>query len=359
MQTGTKGILFAVCAAAPIMCKAQAANAGPDTRSGTGVPIYASVRAADGKLLTGLQPGDFSVLQDKSPAIVTSVREMTPSIRPVKVVIVMDAINQDAIAFARARTEVGRFLRANGGHLAYPTRLVVSADSGVTSQARFTADGNATAAALDRIATGLRTYNQSTGTVGAGPRMSASLNLLRQLATNQETAQAHTVILWMSSGWPMLAEVDLELSRHQKEQLLNAVVEFTNLLRQQDVTLNSIDPLGGDAVDPMHANRYEAYLAGVREWVHVAYANLGLQVLAVHSGGRAIHSNNDIPGAMALCVSDAADQYRLNVNTPATTRRDVYHSLSVQVSRPGAVARSETGYYAEPANRQRLLDVRP
>jgi VWFA-related protein len=75
---------------------------------------------------------------------------------------------------------------------------------------------------------------------------------------------------------------------------------------------------------------------------------MALQVLATQTGGRVIHTTNDLTNAMSTCASDAEAYYILSFDAPRADHADEFHSLAVTVDKPGAVARTRTGYYNQP-----------
>jgi hypothetical protein len=72
-------------------------------------------------------------------------------------------------------------------------------------------------------------------------------------------------------------------------------------------------------------------------------------VLAVQSGGQAINSTNDfLSGVIAKCIAENEADYFLSFSAPPAMHPDEYHGLKITVDRPGAIARTRTGYYSEP-----------
>jgi VWFA-related protein len=120
-------------------------------------------------------------------------------------------------------------------------------------------------------------------------------------------------------------------------------------LRQANVTVYSIDPLGL-ADFGVRTSYYEEFLKGVPFAKRAVPGDLGLQVLAVQTGGRALNTTNDIMTAIASCAADAEAFYIISFQQPKPDHPDEYHSIEVKVDKPGATARTRTGYYAEPLN---------
>jgi hypothetical protein len=98
--------------------------------------------------VSGLQQQDFTLLDNKVPQNIASFRavEGSRSQAPVRVIVLIDAINADYHTIAFERGEIDKFLRANAGHLAYPTTLVFLTDSGTQIQQDFSTDGNSLSA---------------------------------------------------------------------------------------------------------------------------------------------------------------------------------------------------------------------
>jgi len=76
--------------------------------------------------------------------------------------------------------------------------------------------------------------------------------------------------------------------------------------------------------------------------------NLGLQVLAIQSGGRVPDPSNDLAGQIAACIADIGPYYTLSFAPPAPAQPNEYHDLKVQVGKPDLSARTSTGYYNQP-----------
>jgi hypothetical protein len=78
------------------------------------------------------------------------------------------------------------------------------------------------------------------------------------------------------------------------------------------------------------------------------YGNLALQVLAEHSGGRALTTGSDILGELNIAVNEAGPYYELEFHAPATAQPNEYHALDVRVTRPHTKVLTVAGYYANP-----------
>jgi hypothetical protein len=72
-------------------------------------------------------------------------------------------------------------------------------------------------------------------------------------------------------------------------------------------------------------------------------------VFAIHSGGRAFDLPADLTQEINSCVAEAKAYYTLGFGPPNAERTDEYHDVEVKIDQPHLKARTNTGYYAEPA----------
>ena len=72
------------------------------------------------------------------------------------------------------------------------------------------------------------------------------------------------------------------------------------------------------------------------------------KVLAIESGGLVLDRSDDLAGQIESCVREAGVFYTLSLNPSHADHVDEYHSLQVQIDRPGLTARTTTGYYDQP-----------
>lgn len=332
----------------------QPRPAGPPVPSprGTDRQITLDVQVANksGAPVRGLQKQDFTVLDDKQAKVIRSFHAVDGNTTetPVEVVLVIDAVNTPFNAITYARSELKKFLLKNGGKLAQPVSLVVFSDNGTKIQEGSSRDGNALASLYDQYETGLRFLNRSQGVYGAAERFDMSIKTLMSLVSYEEKQPGRKLMIWFSPGWPMLSGPNIQLSSKDEREIFNSIVAASTGLRQARITLYSIDPHGPEEAGNIKVSFYEEFLKGITSASHAWPGNLGLQVLAVQSGGRVFNSSNDLTGAIENCVSDANSFYTLSLDTDKPDHADEYHALQVEIDKPGATARTRTGYYAEP-----------
>ena len=314
--------------------------------------IYLDVVASEknGPPVAGLQQQDFTVLDNKSPQPITSFEAFTGREAPIQVILVIDAINTPTEYLGYQRNQIDNFLRAEGGHLAYPVAIAVATDKGVQMVAELSTDGNALSAALDKDNIAMRFINRSAGFYGAADRLGISLQGLRQLADSSVKRPERRILVWISPGWPLLSGPEVELTSKQQQQLFDDIVSFSTQLRLARITLYSVNPIGaGESV--FRGSYYQEFLKGVSKPSQVNAGNLALPVIALQSGGLALDFNNDMSALLQKCVSDSAPYYEISFDAAPSERPNEYHALEVKLDKPGVTARTSQGYYAQPSPR--------
>jgi VWFA-related protein len=309
------------------------------------ISIDVEVTDKSGHVIGGLKPEDFTLLDNKQPTSILDFREIDArdSSEPVHVIIVIDMINTGFDAVAREREQLGEFLKQDGGRLAHPTTLAMLTEKGIKMQQSSTLDGNVLLASLNGANSELRMVGRSAGFWGAADRLNWSLDQLTQLTAYEAGQPGRKLALFISPGWPMLAWAGVDATDKQRKWVFNAIVGLTNGLREADMTLYSLDPFQLGRTDPFY---YQNFLKPVASQNKAEFGNLGLQVLAQHSGGLVQVMGMDILGELNTAMRDASACYRLTFAAPPADRRNEYHELRLQVDKPGAQVRTTAGYYA-------------
>jgi VWFA-related protein len=310
--------------------------------------ITVNVLATDGtgQPLAGLQASDFMLQDNGKPQPITEFRAVSPTAQPeaVHVMIVLDMINEDFATASRAREQIDEFLAQNGGQLSYPTVILAMTPGGVHALNQWTRDGKTLAANFDKLSTTLRAANHE-GFSAASFRMEGSLGQLSQIAALGARTPGKKLLLVISPGWPMLPVAGDLATLRERRWTFNSIVQLSNGLREGKIALYSLDPHVLGSANPFY---YQIYLKGVAWMDKASYGNLALQVLAEHSGGRALTSGHDILGELNRAVNEAGPYYELTFRASETTPPNEYHALKVLVTRPKATALTVAGYYANP-----------
>ncbi|MGB9068131.1 MAG: hypothetical protein WCC21_06145 [Candidatus Acidiferrales bacterium] len=98
----------------------------------------------------GLKEQDFTVLDNQSPSPITSFHAFTGHPEPLEVLIVIDAVNSSLVGVNIEHAAIAKFLRTEGGALAYPVALAAFTERGIQIVGNFSLEGNSLANALDR-----------------------------------------------------------------------------------------------------------------------------------------------------------------------------------------------------------------
>jgi VWFA-related protein len=323
-------------------------NTAPAQPANAKITLDVVVSPKSGPPVADLQQQDFTLLDNNAPQTITSFKAVTGREAPIQVVLVIDAVNASYQTVAVARPEIDKFLRAEGGRLAYPVALVIFTDKGTQGLGSFSTDGNALSAALDQADVGLRSITRSAGFYGATERFGFSIQTLGQLVEKMAPLPGRKIMLWLSPGWPLLSGPRVELDTKQQQQLFADIVSLSTQLLQAGVTLYNVNPLGnGESLGSV--SYYKDFVKGVSKPSQVAVGNLGLPVLATQSGGEVLNFNNDVASLLQQCLSDSAPYYEISFDPPPSDKRDEYHHLEIKLAKPGLTARTRQGYYAQPS----------
>lgn len=337
-------ILFA--AALPAQQTVSAPPASPNADSSE-VQLDVVATPKNGPPAAELRREDFTVLDNKVPQPITAFKAMGGNDVPVHVLLVIDAVNTSYENIAYERQEIDKYLKANGGHLAYPTALAVFTDTNTQMQQGFTTDGNGLSQDLDKYGIGLRDIRRSAGFYGAAERFSLSLSALNQVAAREASIPGRKLVLWVSPGWPLLSGPGVQLSAKQQQQLFADIVGISHALRQARITLYSLDSYGANE-NLARADYYQSFVKGVSKPSQVDIGDLSLQALAVQSGGLALNTTG-VHQMIERCVADASAYYELTYRPlPTEAPATYYHHIEVKLSQSGLTPRTRQGYYTQP-----------
>lgn len=336
-----------------LLCSAAAASS---QQSATPPPAPATnqifldvvVTPKSGPPVADLQQQDLTLLDNKSSQPITSFKVVPGREAPAEIIIVIDAVNTGFRTLSFERTQLSKFLRSEGGHLAYPIALVVFTDKGIQIVGNFSSDGNSLGDTLDHSDIGLRDLTRAAGFYGAAERLQLCLKVFRQLAESEARRPGRKIMVWLSPGWPLLSGPRVELDSKEQATIFSDVVSLTTQLQRAGVTVYNVNPLGATE-GLLRTNYYKDFLKGVTKPNQVVAGNLGLQVFAIQSGGLVLDFSNDVAALLQQCISDVAPYHEISFAAPAAERPDEYHHLEIKLAKPGLTARTRPSYCAQPA----------
>jgi len=336
--------------------RAQLSSPASDTLQGL-INLDVVVTDNSGKLISGLRPEDFALLDNGQPQTIISFHEFdgisSKPDPPVGVILLIDTVKMPFDLAAFEREEVERFLRRNGGHLGQPVSIFGLSDTGFWTLAQPSGDGNALAGeiASDRLVFIRRRQLLGNGTgefVDQDPAGLQALKALGDIATAERRKPGKKLLLWIGPGWNIGSAMDFEpkKTRDPKQDTFNTIYWFSTLLREARISLFNFTVGQSDPVS--RSDLYMRFLTGVESALQSSIKNLDRKVLAVQSGGRVLRPGNDLVSQIDDCIQEGRAFYTLSFNPSHADRPSEYHSLQVQIGQPGLKARTKTGYYDQP-----------
>ena len=339
-------LLFALVLAAPACAPAQGSMPPQNATPSQGIRIAVAVDTKSGQPVAGLAQQDFTVLDNKTPRPITSFKVLGAASEPVHIILLVDAVNMPFQALSYARQGIEKYLKSNEGKLAYPTTLAILTDNGAQIAEGFSSDGNALNDIFHSQQIGLRQITRASEW-GGSERLQISLQAFHQLAAFAAGIPGRKVVIWISPGWPLISGPNVTLSARDAQHIFNDVVSISNQLRQDKLTLYNVNPAGVDE-SLARADLYQAFLKAPTKPNTIEPGALGLQVLAIHSGGIAIESNSDVAGNIETCLNEFRSWYEIEFDPLPADRPNEYHHIEVRLDQRTLTAHTTDGYYANP-----------
>jgi len=332
----------------------------PATMQNAAAPVerapLALVTAADGRIqldvvvtdvsgnpVAGLQPRDFSLLDEGKPRKIVSFAAFDGAkARPdpqVEVILMIDALNNGFVEMGYIRQGVEKYLRQNGGHLTQPTSIVRLTTSGMETVSHASLDGNT----LADLVKGLGASTRPTGIYTFPP----SMNSLLRLAQDEASRPGRKLLIWLGTGWPtppVVRETYTQVDERDQRANYNMMVLISKALLDGHVVL-----YGGYTASEFYLRDY---MKDVRKASDVDPRAFSLDVMAYKSGGRgelsSINRDSEVTDAINHTVAEANAYYELSFNPPQTKRADEFHALRVTVDKAGLTVRTASGFYDQP-----------
>jgi VWFA-related protein len=327
---------------------AASAQQAPVTAATPAHVMHLDIAVRDGgnRPVGGLGKSDFTLIDNKIARSIQTFAYVEQEKQPASILIVIDAVNAPAPAVSYQRDQLVKFLRANDGHLAYPTSVAILTDQNVMSNKQASTDGNELADGLAKADIGLRIIRRDSGFYGAQDRMTISLNALQQILATQEKLPGRKLLIWVSPGWPLISGAEVNLTDKEHNNIYAQVMHISTELRENRITLYNVNTWGANE-SVGRALYYREFVKGVSKPSQTDLADLGLQVLAEQTGGL-VQNSNDLTLMLRQCELDAGAHYEISFDTPAADKNVEYHAVEVRVDRPGVTARTRQGYYTTP-----------
>jgi len=299
------------------------------------IPVELDVVATDaqGRPQAGLGARDFSIHDDEQVESVESVRAFDGSADkgdPVQVLLVLDLVNTTAEELPTLRGQVASFLRENGGQLAYPVSLIQFLPQELQIQSQPMTNGNGLARAVDRL-------EPLAGAQDVDP-FNASLEALGAILDAEANKPGRKLLIWVGHGWPTPNVLGQTASARDENQNWETLVSLTDRLREEQMVL--FGGRGGESVQINSA-------AGMRSAAMMNLGNLGLEALAVRSGGWGFTMpiGGNLAAELDKMVATAEPYYRISYTASHGDSQDTFHTIKIDVNRAGLTVRGSEGYF--------------
>jgi VWFA-related protein len=331
-----------------------------------------------GKPVRGLKEDDFALLDSGQLRTLSSFRvvEGSKGLVPARIVLMLDTVNNNPRDITNDRKGIEQYLKQSQARLLYPTSIAVLSGSG-TRVLQPSQERDALLGELRILTSGVHqfdctdegggpeqvftTINLGTGTAildGLHPdqrsgclnkRFKRSVSALERFATEQEDVPGRVILIWIGSGWPLLLNPEFRTDPPAlKRNLFDNLALVSTALREAQVTLDAVFSPDFYRKVELRSDHDNSFFNGVPTEDQVTASSLGLQVLAHQSGGQVLTESKDLGDEIARCIGDAESYYALSFDSPPATRPGEFHSLQVNVNKPGLTVRTNTGYYAQP-----------
>lgn len=213
-------------AAASPQAAAQPNNAGSIT-------LDVVVTDKSGAPVSGLEQGDFKLVDKKQPQSILSFRAADgvggKGDAPAEAILVVDAVNGSLETFRSEQQELARFFEANGGELALPTSVAVLSDQGMTARPP-TRDGKSLVDFLNNNIPGLRPIS-TWGWDADMQREQLSLKALDFLIAQAAKRPGRKLLIWLSPGWRLQTNEQWVANAKDQQQMFDHVAMLSTAMR--------------------------------------------------------------------------------------------------------------------------------
>ncbi|HWC98074.1 MAG TPA: VWA domain-containing protein [Candidatus Sulfopaludibacter sp.] len=357
------------------------------------VQVDATVTDGQGKPVTDLKAGDFQILQDGKPQVITNFTyvNLRPGAAPAPparvsvangstpgppppptrisldkvrrtVALVVDDLGLSFASIAYVRTALKKFVdqEMQPGDLV----AIIRTGAGIGALQQFTADKRQLYAAIDRVkfnaigrvgVSSFEPLGSDSGDAGidqerASVMSAGTLGAIRYVVNGlHELTGRKSVVLFSEN-------LKLFNSDGMDQRVMDEVRRLTDAANRASVVIYSIDPRGlqyygitaADNTSGMNARQISEVASNRSQ--EVFNSQDGMALLATQTGGLFVHDNNDISGALRKVIQDSEGYYLIGYHPEAATF-DVksglpkFHRVQVKVIRPGLHVRSRNGFF--------------
>ncbi len=309
------------------------------------VVLDVSVVDKTGNPISGLQNGDFSVLEDGQNRHLDHVEEVATTAsekQQTNWIFVLDALNTPFEEAAFAHKSLRDYFEKQAPTLRHPITLIAIDDRGSHTLADTTCSRTALIAALN----GYKPVLPSALLRGDGEHLVvSSVYMLRQLAFANNGTRGRKAIIWIGKGFPSIVTNNLP---KQSAVNLQALMEnLTSSFLDARVTLFHVDTaLAGTAIpSPSSTNLEDAFDTSPEPFAD----SFSFGTLMEQTGGHIFYNSNDIDKEVAHIVTLGSSYYTLSyIPSPVLGETNIYRHIRVVVNRPGLIVSTRRGFYTHP-----------
>ncbi len=200
----------------------------------------------------------------------------------------------------------------------------------------------------------LNNSNQKMADFTAEIRATSTAAALEAIAAHCARVPGRKNLVWISGGFPMaLGFGERRANNHrtfnsEEDRAIRALNDADIAVYPVDarrLQTQSVSDVTGALATPLSKRgQTQAIAQGVKEDPNFQ----PMEELAAGTGGRPFHNINDLGAAMKTAVNDARVSYALAFSPAADAIDGKYHTIKLQVKRPGVQIRYREGYVAYP-----------
>ncbi len=308
-----------ICAAFSVILvantTAQTADPPLVLRSETSaVEISVIARDKAGEPIRDLRSQDFTIFDNGQPHRVqffSMPADPVPSTKPAErrqTAIVLDSLNTEFSDQSYARDQAIKALE----RMPLDESIAILELTPALKLQNFTSDRALLLAAIQSFQPIVPPYAMK-------QRIQVALAALKTLADRMSNAPSRKSIVWITGGFPSMQAYD------------SAIEAVLRQINQADVSVYPVDARG---LMLRHGSNFPV-----------------MDRFAESTGGRAYYNGNDVAGSVEDAVADSRSAYTIGFYLSGGERDRRFHTLKVEVDRPGASLRYRHGY--SPSNTSR------
>ncbi|MDE3201813.1 MAG: VWA domain-containing protein [Acidobacteriota bacterium] len=332
--------------------------------------LSVQVSTTSGLPIKGLKAEDFTLLDNGKPTATTQFEEISGTAAEARAVFVFDEVNNTTRQLNRIRKQMLDYLKSAPNPLPIPitigTFTGVDVKMGAESQdprellKAFSAATERLKAAgcidaEDRDQERRLSFIPQAGVNPQVPvsvldcenqRFMSSTTTMYLFAQQLGQSPGRVLLFWLGPGWPLLTDPNFRSdSSGLKSTFFSQVVGISQALIRSRVTVYALVSPENTTVPQDPKTYARAFFAGARNANDGSAGYLGLHVLAHQTGGLILKKTGNLGEEITQCLNDAKSYYRLDFDSSETKGFGEFHTLVVQVDRPGVVVRTNRFYY--------------